>query len=362
MAIQKLLRLEDIVLIPSVLNSGYDEVGTFNYGVTSSVDRVTSLPIFTSPNPAIVNNTNYSVFSNQGIRPVLPRILPIDTRLEACQYMFSAFSIEEVNEFFLSRGKRSSSQFFFIAFDDLNGNNCTILKTILNLKQVYNNQVIVMSAPINNPKTYIEYSKVGTDFVRVSGGCGASVDVDSYGFYYPMASMLQDTLGYKATITGTSLLPKIVADGGISSATDILKCLALGADYVMIGEQFSKLLESAGQIYEKETNGKLVEIKDPSVLTEADIHELDLYRNYNGLSSHEYQAKVQGFSTTEEYLSGDRKIYRHEDCHNNLIKIELTLNEWLSDFYNKASYAFIMSDAKNWIDYKKNIKFGEIDG
>ena len=42
--------------------------------------------------------------------------------------------------------------------------------------------------------------------------------------------------------------PMIVADGGIRGYADVIKALALGADYVMIGSLFTGLLESAAPL------------------------------------------------------------------------------------------------------------------
>lgn len=41
--------------------------------------------------------------------------------------------------------------------------------------------------------------------------------------------------------------PKIVADGGIRNYDHVIKALALGADYVMIGSVFAQCIESAGE-------------------------------------------------------------------------------------------------------------------
>jgi IMP dehydrogenase/GMP reductase len=45
--------------------------------------------------------------------------------------------------------------------------------------------------------------------------------------------------------------PKIVADGGIRNYSDLVKALALGADYVMIGGLFATCAEAAGKLYTK---------------------------------------------------------------------------------------------------------------
>lgn len=51
--------------------------------------------------------------------------------------------------------------------------------------------------------------------------------------HYPMASLLDEI----SKIKGKT---KVVADGGISGYSDAIKCLALGADYVMMGKVFTK--------------------------------------------------------------------------------------------------------------------------
>ena len=54
-----------------------------------------------------------------------------------------------------------------------------------------------------------------------------------------------------------SLFPKIVADGGIRNYSDIIKALALGADYVMVGSLFAQCIESAGEKTNKNINQKV---------------------------------------------------------------------------------------------------------
>ena len=56
------------------------------------------------------------------------------------------------------------------------------------------------------------------------------------GVHYPMASLIDEVKKLRDRGNKT----KIIADGGISGYSDITKCLALGADYVMMGKVFTK--------------------------------------------------------------------------------------------------------------------------
>lgn len=79
------------------------------------------------------------------------------------------------------------------------------------------------------------------------------------GIYYGLASLIQEVYKLKQEIQGyfqTSeqyhiecpykSIPIIIADGGFNTTDKILKALALGADYVMVGEQFAACKEACG--------------------------------------------------------------------------------------------------------------------
>lgn len=59
------------------------------------------------------------------------------------------------------------------------------------------------------------------------------------------------------------VFPKIVADGGIRNYSDVIKALALGADYVMIGGLFAQCMESAGEKIYKNPTMKGVGLRFP---------------------------------------------------------------------------------------------------
>ena len=66
--------------------------------------------------------------------------------------------------------------------------------------------------------------------------------------HYPQASLIDECYNFKKNSMNYAYdLPKIVADGGVRNYDHVIKALALGADYVMIGSVFSQCIESAGE-------------------------------------------------------------------------------------------------------------------
>lgn len=363
--IEKLLELEDIVLYPSELNNGY-QVSKYNYGVLDDIDKVSSLPIFTSPSDAVVDRINWRVWSKEGIRPVLPRTENIEIRLDGCQYIFAAFSLPEVKEHFISRGKRNSQYQFRVCIDCGNGGDIEIFNTSTQLKKIYGPQINIMAGNLGNPKTYIDYCKAGIDYVRVGISSGSLVDYNRYGFYYPMAQLLIDILGIKNTSCAGLRCTKIIADGGIENPVDILKCIALGADYVMCGRQFVRLVEAAGMIGRKSKKSENTEVMDEitkeeavQLLSEVGPKEAQLKRLYCGNTTYETQAKRAGYSSIDDWMDNGSKT-KPSDSRIEWVSVNGTLKSWLSDMYDKFNYAFAMSNSVDWKTFKQNIKYGRI--
>ena len=353
-----LLELENIALIPTELNNGNSAQNKFNFGI-QNIDGTPSLPIFTSPMEAVVGKDNWKVWQSNGIRPIIPRTESIETRLEACLGIFAAFSKEEVRQYFIN-SRPSTAGVFRICIDSGNGHDTEVLSLGKELRSLYGPQVILMGANIANPKTYIDYCRQEFDFVRVGISSGSLVDSDKYGFHYPMASLLIDISRTKSTLGIGLKQTKIIADGGIGSHSDILKCLALGADFVMMGRQFARLVEANGDIYKEvfnsRTNSRELELQDKEKLSSVDsdsLRRMELVRVYTGNTSPETQARRAGFNNVNEW-KGKRKPVDSR-CDN--VNVVSNLSTWLSEMYECFNHAFIMTSSVDWRSFKNNAKY-----
>lgn len=351
------LSLDDIMLQPSTLNSGCHRE-SYNFGVIDPSTNTATLPIFTSPMDSVIRKENWKVWSNVGINPVLPRTENLDIRLEGCQYIFTAFSLKEIKQNFIEKMPKNIQGQLKLCIDCGNGHDVEIFNQATQLRKIYGPKVNIMAGNIGNEKTYIEYCRADIDYVRVGISCGSLVDTSKFGFHSPLASLLMNIKGVKSSCTGFKLT-KIIADGGINSHADILKAIALGADYVMIGRQFVKLVEAAGEIYQKTltTEGKnFLDIVSPDILKDEkpeNYKDLNLQRLYCGNTSLDMQARRDGYDTVHDWKGAIKPC----DSTTEWVSITSNLESWLSTMYDVFSYGFTMSGATNWDEFRKNIKY-----
>lgn len=363
---EQFYELENVTLLPTTTNSGHlgDKV---NFNVIDACDQTgipESLPIFTSPMEAIIGKENAKVFSDSGIKPVLPLTCELSVRLEYCKWIFCAFSMKEVRDNFLRRDMRSVPSQFHICIDAGNGHDTGLLNLGHELRKNYGNQVIIMGGNVGCPEIYTDYARAGFDYMRVGMASGSLVDPYEYGFHLPMASLLDKIKLYRRTAAiGLPKTVKIIADGGIKRPSDIIKALALGADYVMIGHEFARVIEAYGPIYKssKTASGdyNLDEI-DPSTVQGLPGHraKMDgLKRQYHGNTSLEMRVLAGGYKSTDDYIKTAPK-FRVKDTSWKWVDIDSNLEEWITEFKRCAYYAFMMTGVTGWEDFKRVARYG----
>lgn len=218
------------------------------------------LPIFTAPMTCVVNEDNFAYWNSCGITPILPRT-SLSSWEDKVDFIYTgswtALGIEEFKE--LISNPLDNSKFktgkIQILLDIANGHMSEIFKLSKEIKNIYGDKIILMAGNIANPDTYADYCNAGIDFVRCSIGSGLGcLTTSNTGIHYPIASLIEK-INEKKAILGVKATTKIIADGGIRNYSDVIKALALGADYVMIGGLFTSLLESAAEFENSGTFG-----------------------------------------------------------------------------------------------------------
>lgn len=311
------------------------------------------LPIFTAPMSSVVDENNFNIFEENKIYPILPRSCDIKIRLEySMEGKWASFSLSEFELYFCDESNVEHYNNFDkkALIDVANGHMEKIYKLVRKAKKIHGNNLKVMIGNIANPLTYYDVYSCGADYVRVGiGGGSCCITSSNTAVHYPQASLVSEMAEVKNNIKKTYCLndedlPKIIADGGIRNYSDVIKALALGADYVMIGGLFGSLIESCGKMYTKTHDGNTIFINrnDYDSIKEEDnmfvlVNEHDktvidnLYKVIYGMASKQGQIDIDG----EKHKTSEGIIKE--------IKVTTNLNKWVDNMiaYLRSAMSYI---------------------
>lgn len=289
------------------------------------------LPIFSAPMDRVIDEKNCDFFG-QKIMVCLPRGLKNEK-------YFESFSIKEAYQLF-DNGKLPSN----VLIDIANGNMEKIFDISNKIKTKYGKDINLMVGNIANPATYEEYCKIGVDYVRCGvGGGSACLTAQNVGIFYPMASLIIECRKIAKKYENP---PKIIADGGFKEYSEIIKALALGADFVMIGGILSKTVESCSDSFIKIADEfKKIKKKEAiSYFREGG----EIFKEYRGMSTKEVQR-----DWGRENIKTSEGIIKY-----NLV--EYTFESWIENFEDYLRSCMSYTNSINLKEFIGNVEFIEI--
>lgn len=164
-----------------------------------------------------------------------------------------------------------------ICLDIAHAHHILTKEALFSLKRDFDN-VHFMVGNVASEEAFSDLSNWGADSIKVGigGGSICSTRIKT-GHGVPGLQAVADCS--KAKTNSQALL---IADGGIKTSGDIVKALAAGADFVMLGSLLAGTDESPGKVYDSE-NGKV--------------------KIYQGMASSEAQMKWKGSVSSREGIS-----------------------------------------------------------
>jgi len=315
---------------------------------------VKNLPLMASPMDTVVSKENYFKYIRNGIIPCMPRGLNVNYFPDA-EHFFQAFGLKEIEEDLAImrqmewKYKRSGApmmdwpgchhQFYKypnVLIDIANGHMTKLVPIIEEIKK-YWPEIKLMVGNVAHPTTYKLLSKAGADYVRCSIGSGAGcTTAANVAVNYPLGSLISECRIIK---NEENLTSKIVADGGMRGYDDIIKSLALGADYVMIGNLFNKAIESAGfnYLYGIKINNKMAD--------KLWRYGFPIKKKYRGMSTKAVQR-----SWGKSNLVTAEGITKYQ-------KVEYTLGQWTENFKDFLKSCMSYSGTKTLKDFTMNTEW-----
>lgn len=300
------------------------------------------LPLITAPMDTVVDEANATLFYDSKINVCLPR-----GEKRVNKHMFQSYSLEQFKREFYEQPKTLSDSEtpIYVLIDTANGHIQELVDIVRHAKEFYGDSMVLMVGNIANPTTYANLSNVGADYIRCGIGAGGGcLTTQQLGVGYPMASLIQEC--YHVSL-GLDNPAKIVADGGMQKYSDIIKAIALGADYVMLGSIINKCLESCGDNY-FQVDPNQPESKVRINTTQA----LERYNNgkqvlkmFRGMSTKEVQKKWGN-----EKLKTSEGVVRYRE-------VEYTLSQWIENFESYLRSAMSYCNARTLSDFVDNAEF-----
>jgi IMP dehydrogenase/GMP reductase len=298
----------------------------------------------------IIDENNYEEFEVNGINTIIPRSVKWESRLDFLMNgHWVALGFKEAK--WLTTNIIPNEK-IRVCIDQANGHMTKLLNLCKELKDKYGERIRIMTGNIANPYSYREYARVGVDYVRVGigGGAGCTTSVQT-GIHYPMGSLItkckvEKDFVIKSIELGAKYrsVPKIVADGGFKYIDQIVKALALGSDYVMLGGILGKTRESCGKEWYVDSLGKKHTITGGLYPT---------HKEYYGMSTEKAQRQINESSLyKEEYF-----VPKHSEGIVKFIPIEYSIKEWTSDFDHALRSCMSYVGARDLNEFRGHVKW-----
>lgn len=232
--------------------------------------------------------------------------------------------------------------------DMAHGDSKICVDTIEYIKSI-NEHALIMAGNVATHAGYVRLRDAGAEYIRV-GIAGGSIcsTAKNTAFGLPMITSIMECAEAKKQIGGI-----LVADGGIRSASDMLKAIACGADMVMCGKLLASTSEAEGPFYQSNdyeipkhaisaSNGTF-SWEMSGVNGRYDV--LPKYVEYAGMASHEMRMR-NGSHTADENTSieGVAGKIKYTGTTDSVVKaINANLRAGLS-----------YCGSRNWDEFKRN--------
>ena len=300
-------------------------------GDTIIYDTHNKLPLFTAPMGCVVDMQNASLFENAGINAIIPRTVAWEDRQQTIiGGKWTAVGFKE-------------AKYLLENMEDL-------ITLCFELKEYFGDRIRIMTGNVANPFVYKEYARAGIDYIRlgIGGGSACTTSVLT-GMHYPMGSLIINTNKERKKVEeeiafGAQYrsVPKIVAEGGFKRIDQIIKALALGADYVMLGEVLAKTTIACG------------EPNFPDCVDEIDECEYSASeREYYGMST----VKAQYLINKASLFPVEDFKPKHAEGNVRFVRIEYGLDQWLDDFKHALRSSMSYAAARTLKDFIGEVEY-----
>ena len=278
------LSFDDVLLVPQKS----DIESRSEVDISGHINNVKlTIPIISSPMDTVTESDMAATMSAVGGLGVIHRYNTIREQtailkdaLQHCDHAGAAVGVTD------DMGARATALVAagasLLCVDVAHGHHTNVERAIKTLRDKFGSMVSIMAGNVATAEAFADLQDWGANVIRVGVGGGSIC-----------STRIQTAHGvptFQSVLDCSQVVDeaKLVADGGIKNAGDVVKCLAAGADFVMLGSLLAGTQQSPGEVF-KNSQGQR-------------------YKSYRGMASREAQVawrgkarSLEGVATTVPY-------------------------------------------------------------
>ena len=273
----KTLSFDDILLVPQMSDiESRKEVDLTTLVGANSFE----LPVISSPMDTVTGPEMVKMMHSVGGFGVLHRYNTIEQQVsmvKAASGHSPAAAVGVTGDYLERSEALVQAGAFLLCIDVAHGHHISVKKAVETIKNKFGNDIVLMAGNVATAEAFSDLEDWGTDVIRVGVGGGSICSTriqTGHGIPTFHSVVLSSSVAKRALI---------VADGGIKTAGDAVKCFAAGADFVMLGSLLAGTSESPGQVFQN--------------------NEGKQYKVYRGMASEEAQIEWKGKANSREGIS-----------------------------------------------------------
>ena len=250
------------------------------------------LPIVSSPMDTVTEAAMCVAMLRAGGLGVIHRYNTIEVQTAIVKEVYDIFEREDSDRRYMIAAAVGVSDDFLdratalydagariLCVDVAHGHHVLMKRTLKQLRSIFGDEIHLMAGNVATLEAFNDLADWGADSIRVGigGGSICSTRVKT-GHGVPTFQSILDC-------AKTDRDAAIIADGGIRNSGDIVKALAAGADFVMVGSLLAGTNETPGEVLKVGRN-KVIQVK-----------------SYRGMASTEAQIEWRGSVSSQEGIA-----------------------------------------------------------
>ncbi len=247
MRLRKCLSYDDVLLVPQYSDIRSRKEVSIGSGLQDGM--FFELPVISSPMDTVTGATMSSAMSQAGGFGVIHRYNSIENQCSLVKELprdcFKAAAVGITGDFFERSQALVEAGVSLLCLDVAHGHHSMMKAAIHQIKKEL--PVHVMAGNIATREGFDDLASWGADSVRCNIGGGSICSTRTQtGHGLPGLQTIFD-----CALSDYAQDVKIIADGGIKNSGDIVKALAAGADFAMVGSLLAGTIETPGEVHHR---------------------------------------------------------------------------------------------------------------